>query len=300
MIKRPMKAPTNVISNEELERLPYPMVGSPKLDGFRCTVGAQAYTSSMKPFNNDFVRYELGDPMYAWLDGEIVVGDPKSPNAFHNTSGPIRRFDGEPDFRFYVFDNFKELSLPYKDRWLFNLPADRGRLVVLEQRYLNSPEEILLYEAEMLEAGFEGAMIRSIEGRYKDGRCTFNEMNIFKRKPFVECEAVVLLLEEQMTNLNEAVLDERGLTKRSHSKENMFPADTLGNFVLQSPLWDKPFRAAPGKGFTAGMRKDIWTHRQQYINQVVTIKYQKYGSRDAPRLPSVIKLRPRWDLGEIA
>ena len=295
-IKRPMKAPTDVITNEELEQLSYPLVGSPKLDGFRCTVTDQPYTSSMKPFQNAFVRQELSSSIYAGLDGEIVVGDPKSSDAFHNTSGPIRRFNGEPDFKFYVFDNFSNLTIPYQDRWLFCLPQNYGRIIVLEQRYLNSPEEVLAYEQEMLDTGFEGAMIRSLTGRYKEGRCTFNEKNIFKRKPFVETEAVIVSLEEQMTNYNEAVIDERGLTKRSHCKENMFPANTLGKFVLMSPLWQKPFSAAAGKGFTAEIKQIIWNHSVRYVGEVVTIKYQKHGSRDAPRLPSVIKLRPRWDM----
>ena len=298
MIKRPMKAPTDTITNKELERLIYPVVGSPNLDGFRCTVSDQPYTSSMKPFQNAFVRKELSNPIYAGLDGEIIVGNPTDPDVFHNTSGPVRRFDGQPDFRLYTFDNFKDGSLPYKGRWLFNMPEDFGRVIVLEQRYLNSPEEVLAYEREMLTTGYEGAMIRSINGMYKEGRCTFNEMNIFKRKPFVATEAVILALEEQMTNLNEKVLDERGLSKRSHSKENMFPADTLGNFVLLSTLWKKPFRAAAGKGFTAATKKAIWLKRDKFVGTLVTIKYQKYGSRDAPRMPSVIRDRPVWDMGE--
>ena len=293
---RPMKAPTDTITNKELETLTYPLVGSPKLDGFRCTVLDKPYTSSMKPFSNTFVQQELSNSIYTGLDGELIVGDSKSPDAFHNTSGPVRRFNGEPDFHFYVFDNFLNGRIPYKDRWLFQLPTERGRIIILEQRYLNSPEEVLEYEKEMLEIGYEGAMIRSIEGVYKEGRCTFREKNIFKRKPFVEIEAVIVGLEEGMANYNEAVLDERGLAKRSHCKENMFPADTLGKFVLMAPLWKKSFKAAAGKGFTAEMKKKIWDGRQTLIGTVVTVKYQKHGSRDAPRLPSVIKLRPVWDL----
>ena len=290
-LRRPQKAPTDAITNEELNELIYPIVGSPKLDGFRCTVADQPYTSTMRPFSNAFVRQKLSNSIYAGLDGEIIVGDPKSPNAFHNTSGPVRRFDGEPDFKFYTFDNFSNASLPYKDRWLWNLPAEQGRIIILEQRYLNSPKEVIAYEQEMLDIGYEGAMIRSLNGLYKEGRCTFREMNIFKRKPFVDTEAIIMGLEEQMANLNDPIIDERGLTKRSHCKENMYPANTLGNFVLYSPLWEKPFRAAAGKGFDATHKDFIWANREQYIGVQATVKFQKHGSRDAPRLPSVIKFK---------
>jgi DNA ligase-1 len=300
LIKRPIKAPTDPITNEQLELLTYPLVGSPKLDGFRCVVGNTPLTSSLKPFGNLFVRQELSHPIFAGLDGELIVGEPNDPDAFHNTSGPLRRFDGCPNFKFYVFDSFLHKATPYIDRWL-NLPKPSDpRLVILEQKVLSSPAEVISYEKEMLEAGFEGAMIRSLSGKYKEGRCTFNEQNIFKRKPFVEAEAVIVGLEEEMQNLNEQVTDKLGLAKRSHHRENMIPKGTLGNFVLRSSLWRDFFRASPGKGFTAEIRQSIWNSRTAYIGQVVTIKYQKHGSRDAPRLPSVIKLRPMWDIsGEI-
>jgi len=299
-LRRPQKAPTEVITNEQLERLTYPVVGSPKLDGFRCTTAdGQAYTSSMKLFQNDFVQQELAQPFYHGLDGELIVGDPKSPDAFHNTSGPVRRFNGKPDFKFYVFDSFKNKESIYYDRWLCNRPAEEGRIIVLEQKILRNPDDVLQYEADMLADGYEGAMIRSMTGKYKEGRCTFNEMNIFKRKPFVDIEAVIIGLEEAMENQNEKVMNELGLSKRSHKRENMIPKGTLGNFVLIHPLWKTSFRAAPGKGFTAEIKQKIWDNRQMCLGEIATVKYQKHGSRDAPRLPSVIKLRPMWDIGGI-
>jgi len=290
-----MKAPTDVITNFELEQLAYPVAGSPKLDGFRCTVYDQPYTSTMKPFQNAFVRAELSSPLYSGLDGEIVVGNPKDPDAFHNTSGPLRRFNGQPNFHFYVFDNYS-IKKPYRERWLERMPMQYNRIIPLEQRFLYSPDEVLLYEAEMLASGYEGVMIRDIKGGYKEGRCTFREKNIFKRKPFVEVEVLVIGMEEKMMNFNEAVINEMGLTKRSYCKENMFPAGTLGAFVLKSPLWKKPFRAAAGKGFNDKAKQFIWDNRTSYIGQTATIKYQKYGSRYKPRMPSVIKIRPSWDL----
>ena len=301
MLRRPMKAPTDPITSEELEKLKYPVYGSPKLDGFRCMVEDQPYTSTMKPFGNHFVQRELSNPLYKHLDGEIIVGDPKSPDAFWNTSGPVRRFDGEPDFKFYVFDCFKDKNKPYHHRLHYDMPfVDEGRLIVLEQRVLKSPVDVQAYEKEMLSIGYEGAMIRSMNGVYKEGRCTFNEMNMFKRKPFVECEAIIVGMEETMENCNEQEVNELGLSKRSHKQKNLVPKGTLGNFILLSPLWSTPFRAAAGKGFTAEMKQHIWNFRKVFIDnhEIVTVKYQAYGSREAPRLPSVIKLRPLWDIGE--
>jgi DNA ligase-1 len=289
------------VQDEDLDKLVYPLVASPKLDGFRCTVvNGSPLTSSMKPFMNRFICEEFANyPWLSGLDGEIIVGPPNTPDAFHNTSGPVRRFDGEPDFKFYVFDNFSNKSLTYDERWLLkNHLYSWSRVVVLPQSLLKNPDDVKEYERIMLESGYEGAMIRSLNGRYKEGRCTFKEMNIFKRKPFVECEAVIIGFEEALENQNEQEVNELGLSKRSHKQENMIPKGTLGAFILRSPLWEHSFSAAPGKGFTAADRLQIWTVRQSLLGRPATVKYQKYGSRERPRMPSVIKLRPLWDLSE--
>ena len=213
------------------------------------------------------------------LDGELLVGAPNSPDAFHNSSGPLRRFDGKPDFKFYVFDDAAGNGA-YCDRWLDRAKPTYPQFVsVLEQRLLRNADDVLSYEKEMLAEGYEGAMIRSLTGQYKQGRCTFNDLNIFKRKPFVDCEAVVVDILE--------AYEQDGETQKG----------TIGSFALYSPLWEKTFTAAPGKGFTAEMKLNLWQNRHTIIRnrEVVTVKYQKHGSREAPRIPTVIKIRPEWD-----
>lgn len=303
MISRPMKAPTEPITDIELRLLKYPVLGSPKLDGFLCSVDERGpLTSSMKPFTNRFVSQELKNPIFNGLVGELIVGDPTATDengisiVFHNTSGPLRRFDGKPDFRFFVFDTFREGDRAYKVRWLDKQLPYHPRLVRVEQRILTCPDDVLKFEEEMILQGFEGIMIRTLDGKFKEGRCTFREMNIFKRKPFSECEAEIIDIEEQMANLNVAVKNEMGLTKRSSSKENKVPKATLGMFVLRSNLWEKSFKAAPGKGFNDAMKQEIWDNRVDYLGKTVVLQYQKYGSIDRPRMPKVIKIRPSWDI----
>jgi DNA ligase-1 len=255
----------------------------------------------MKPFTNRFVAETLKHPIYNGLDGEIIVGPPyktdEDDDVFNRTSGPIRRFDGEPDFHLYVFDSWLGGEYSYKQRWLDICNHVTGeRIVVLEQRLLKTPKEVMAYEEEMVNAGYEGAMLRSLDGLYKEGRCTLREQNIFKRKPFNECEAVIIGVEEAMMNLNERVINEMGLSHRASHQENKVPKNTLGKFVCQSDLWEKDFKAAPGKGFDDKRKKEIWGNKEAFIGLFATIKYQKYGSIDRPRGAKVIKLRPQWDL----
>jgi hypothetical protein len=195
-----------------------------------------------------------------------------------------------------VFDNWRNGTQSYKTRWLDYYGPTDDRLVLLEQRILNTPEEVIAFDDEMLEIGFEGAMIRSLTGIYKDNRCSLKEQIILKRKPFVECEAQVVDVLEGKQNNNEPKMNDAGQMRRGYSKANMIPNGTFGSFILQALPWPHTFSSGLGLGFTAADKQKIWDNCEDFIGRMVTIKYQKYGSRDAPRIPSVIKIRPTWDL----
>ena len=150
MIKRPMKAPGEPITDEQLEQIKYPVYGSAKLDGFRAMVWDKVYTSSMKLLPNLYVQRSLSNGDYNGLDGELIVGSYNDPNTFNNTTGPLRRRDGEPDFTFYVFDDFTYPTFTYATRWLIANDFSLPRVVILEQRKLNSPQEVIVFEIECL------------------------------------------------------------------------------------------------------------------------------------------------------
>ena len=86
-MKKPQKAPIHSITDNELRLLPYPVFGSVKIDGFRCLIDGTPKTSSMKPQPNPFVQSELSKPELNGLDGELVVGEPNSPEAFNASTG---------------------------------------------------------------------------------------------------------------------------------------------------------------------------------------------------------------------
>jgi len=303
MILRPMKAPSVSITDEQLKSLTYPVYGSPKLDGFRAlTRNGKVLTSSLKELPNAYVQSILSDPLLDGLDGELIVGSPYSEhpedNVFNRTSGPLRRSYGEPDFTFYVFDYTPASDLPYHKRLDFLSPRFHPHVVVISQCILSCPEAVLYYEAEMLEAGYEGIMLRSPSAPYKFGRCTAKEAYIFKRKPCEDVEAVIIGFEEQEENLNEKVTSELGVSKRSSHKENKRGKGTLGAFILKSKLWEEPFSCGTGQGLTPQLRQDIWNNREKYLGKIVTVKYQAYGSIDKPRQPIYKGFRDKWDMTE--
>ena len=296
LIHRPQKAPSEVITDEQLNKLVYPVLGSPKLDGYRCTTNNAAYTSTMKLITNRYIQGILSKPEYSGLDGEIVVGEINHIDAFNNTTGPMRKADGEPDFGFYVFDSILYLDEIFINRLNLIKFIDIPFVTVIKQVWLYSKQEVLDYEKQCVEWGFEGAMIRDPNGIYKEGRCTYREKNIFKRKPTKDDEAIIIGFKEQMMNLNKKTTNEMGLTVRSSHKGNKVGKRTLGKFILQSKMWKEPFGCGTGKGLDNKLRQWIWDHREECLGKILTYKYQAHGSIDAPRSPIYKGFRDKADI----
>ncbi len=289
MIKKPQKALSESITNEQLavviKQHGY-VLGSPKLDGYRCLTQNGAFTSSMKKITNLHTQDILTDCMYNGLDGELIVGKPNIPEAFNNTTGPIRRMLGNPDFMFYVFDRHDLSDTMYSSRLdTLDSFSEIPHVHIVKQTKLYSVDEVVAYELKCVNGGFEGAMIRTSTGKYKAGRCTLREQNIFKRKPTEDDECTIIGFEEQMMNLNKSKKNEMGNMVRSSHKGNKVGKGTLGKFLVESPKWENPFAIGTGKGLTNELRQKIWDNQSYYMKQTITYKFQLYGSIDAPRQP---------------
>ncbi len=303
MIKRPMKAPSDSIQDEQLAQIidTYGFViASPKLDGFRCVVDDGPKTSSLKQFPNRYVNIMLSYAKYEGFDGELVVGAYDDPAAFNNSTGPLRRIEGDPAFTFYVFDDFTNPELGYELRLkgLHDRVAALGQnhpIKLLEFKVLKSVDAALQYEADCLEAGFEGIMLRVPGSIYKHGRASLKQEIIYKRKAFVDIDCKIIGFVEGSHNMNEATTSEMGLTKRASNKENLVPNGTLGAFILEHSNWESSFHCGGWKGGTAPMRQEVWDNQGKYLNTCGTMKYQPHGSIDKPRLPIFLRFRPEFD-----
>jgi len=306
MVKRPMKAPGEPITDRQLKLLDYPVCASPKLDGIRAlATGQQVLSATLKPIGNAYIQECLNRLEYKGLDGELVVGLPynehEEDDVFNRTTGAVRRKDGTPDFKFYVFDDFNNPTKSYSYRWLEQLQECPEiyclpHLVILEQRMCFNVDDVLAFEAECIEKGYEGIMVRTLDAPYKEGRSTLKEEYIFKRKPVADDEAEIVGFYEQLENLNEKVTNELGTSTRSSHKENKVPKNTLGGFVLRSTKWDDTFNCGTIIGSTLAMRKDIWDNKEKYLGQVVKYKYQAYGSLEKPRQPRIQGFRDKSDI----
>jgi len=145
---------------EDIERLRYPLIASPKLDGIRCLVkDGVALSRTLKPIRNRHVQALIGRHEYNGFDGELIVGSPTHPNCIQHTTSGVMSFEGEPDFRYYVFDRWDTRHLQFRERLqsVSALPSDQRIITIHEHYRISSPLSLEETEQSVLAEGYEGA-----------------------------------------------------------------------------------------------------------------------------------------------
>lgn len=278
---------------KDVNLLKFPLYASPKLDGVRAVVlGSVVYSRSMKPIPNKHVQARFGKKIYEGFDGELIVGPPTNKDVFNKTSKIVMSQEAwSSDLGFYVFDCISAL-VGYRQRYVESI-RHLGMQVATQTR-IGTLGDLQTYEATMTERGYEGVMLRSLDGLYKQGRSTLKEAYLMKLKTFADMEATVIAIDEAMHNTNDH--DNQGLhKKRTSHKAGMIGKGMLGSLVvvgLNGPFKDVEFGV--GSGFTEQERIDIW--RSIVVGKIVKVKYFPLGCKDAPRFPVFLGFRDPTDM----
>lgn len=287
---------------EDVALLKYPLLASHKLDGIRAIVlNGVVVSRNLKPIPNKHVQKIFGRREFEGFDGELLMGDPTDPAAFRNTTSAVMSIEGEPNVAFHVFDLVHQGNDPFSRR-LFALQHGLNKLkpkcdiFVVEQVEVTCQEELDSLEAELVDEGHEGVMLRSKDGLYKFGRSTFKEHGLMKLKRFDDAEATIIDFEEQMRNENTATKSLTGSTERSHKKAGMKGKDTLG--ALKVKGLNGTFKGVEfniGSGFDDALRASIWANRSEWKGRVIKYKFFHIGSKSAPRFPVFLGERSKQD-----
>ena len=291
--------------SEELDvsQIRFPVYASFKLDGFRGLVlDGKLVSRNLKPIPNTYVSALFSHPALNGWDGELIVGSPTAKNAkgdsivFRTTSSALTTEAFRPDVTFYVFDNF-EAKGGFNER-LATL-ANHPGIKVVEQKRVNNSAELLAYEAVALDAGYEGLIIRSIDGPYKFGRSTLKEGTLLKLKRFFDSEAVVLGMDEEESNNNAAVKDALGHTKRSSHKAGKAGKGRMGALRVRDVNPNSPVHGVEfsvGSGFDLADREWFWENQDAIIGKlVIKCKFFLNGMVDKPKFPTYLGVRPALD-----
>ena len=302
IIPRPMLA--CAIQESQFPTLRFPFLASPKIDGYRAinylpegspTSIALARSGKRHPchaIQDAFAKL----PSYAF-DGELTV-----PGLDFNTAGGLlRRTDYSGPFQFSIFDiaDGPLANLPFANRLevLKGLSVDLPPWAkVLRQEWIENIEQLLAFEQECLDLGYEGICLRLPSAPYKHNRGTLRDQTLLKLKRFASAEARVLSVEPRYENQNPQEFTPLGYTERSTNAENLVPTNVLGTLHVEGI-----------NGQYAGVRFSIGTFlglsdwdkiqllKNPPIGQVCSYKFFLHDAKDAPRHPVFLGFRPDFD-----
>ena len=272
-------------------------VVSPKLDGIRCIMrkdglwsrsGKRLPNKAMQNWYKDICD-TLGDEEF--LDGEMVAGVTYGSDVWSRTQSVVMANEKDPsDLRYFVFDAVLsdkrargawlendsyanerpiELNMPWVERmklFIEHYSYFKFRVVAVNHKAISSPEHLDELWEMMIKDGFEGVMLRRIDGPYKHGRSTPNQAYLVKCKRWDHAEDVIVGFEELMHNSNEGRRDPDGVIRRSTAQNGLVGMDTLGAFVLAGGI-------KVGTGFTEKERKVFWNSRNALVGSVVRYKH---------------------------
>jgi DNA ligase-1 len=279
----------------DIEKVVYPVLATPKIDGVRCLTmeGGAPVSRSLKKIPNKHIQNKLEEWAVEGLDGELWV---KGATTFGEVSGPVMRVEGTPEFEYKVFDCWDKPDLSYRKRMKVmkeRLKAPRPDWVtlVLPEECFNSGGLMAFWD-RCADDGYEGAIFRDPNGGYKYGRSTRGMMA--KLKVFDTDEAEIIGFAELMTNANPAKKNALGRTERSSAKAGKIPAGKLGKFLARDLLTGIEFEV--GTGFTDKQRKEFWRNRQVYIGYILRYRHQPSGKKAKPRFPVWLGWRSKDDM----
>lgn len=288
----------------DLKKIQYPVLGFPKIDGIRAVIhNRQALSRKLIALPNQFIQGFFSNEHYQGLDGELVVGSATDPLCIkHSTSGVMSR-DGAPDFTFYVFDKWD-----YSDNYVHRMHAARqqieqisaARVRHLGGTHITREDDLLSFEAQQLDLGYEGIILRSHDGIYKHGRSTVREGGLLKLKRFSDSEAEVLEVIEEQFNGNEAQKDNLGRTKRSSAKAGKVGKGRAGALRVRDLTTGVEFEV--GTGLTDQDKAEWWAwwlkvnRAPGVCERVIRYKFFSVGMQERPRHPVFVSMRDARDL----
>lgn len=303
----PMLAAQQILTDDDLQSLQYPIYGTPKKDGIRAHVVWDGCRHAMmsrtnKPIPNCFIEeWCKENEIPIGCDGELVVQNKHGDADFHTCQSRIMSTYSVPfEWTYYVFDHTRMFQHGYYDRarGIYKElrvggygPSSRIRML-LPQKLVDA-DEVRSYYQEMVDQGNEGIILRSKDGRYKEGRCTFKEGLMLKLKARETREAQIVGFIERYHNSNTGKRNNVGQLKRPKKKSGLLPTGMLGAFVLRDLEDGTIFNCS---GFTDAFAKHVWENKHLYMDKIVSYDKLIHGEKDKPREPKFKGIRDQRDI----
>ena len=292
---KPMLAPNQSV---DLDTIKYPILISGKLDGIRCIFkNGEMLSRSLKQIRNKKLQERFNElKQYSKdnnlvLDGEIYSHELTFQEITHFVMTEDIGDEVLPEsLNFWCFDVFDEnRPLPFFERVeIYDVILTNKKYCVrVEQIKINSREEIQTKFDKMIDNGYEGLIIKDLDGLYKCGRGTLKEGLIYKMKPFKTYDLAVIDVFERMENTSESTINELGRSQKSRHKDDLIPTGIAGGFVVEYQGKSMKVTLTGNEEF----RRDIWTSKEKCIGKVIELKAMEVGSKDVLRHPVFLRFR---------
>jgi ATP-dependent DNA ligase len=261
----------------------------------------------MKPIPNINLHLKFKDLLRGSTNYRLVTdGELWSPELTFSELASVIRSQYEPipeSVGYYVFDIMSESDWD-GDTTPPNFATRNQMLKVafgknlfpwvypVEQKLVETPFSAQEMFETHIERNEEGIVLKNPLLGYKHGRCTHNENWMFKFKQFETHDAKVIAIEERMELKPgvERTLDAVGHLERVHTQDAYQPAGLVGALLVD---WNgTQFRVKPGRGFNHNALRTLWEERKTLVGRWVEFKFMPKGTKDKPRIGSLVRFRP--------
>lgn len=281
-------------------RIQFPVIVQPKIDGVRAlNVDGCLTGRSLKAFANRFVSEQFSQLAYAGLDGELYLSDSTDPDLCRKTTAALTTKAGQPALHWVIFDcigdgDYQSRLAQVKQRVAqLNNPA----ISVIPSQLCHSHAQLLDIERDYLDQGYEGVIVRTLHGVYKNGRVTQSAPHLTRIKRFVEEEAVVMSLNTAQENGNATQINELGLSYRSSHQAGKTEKQEIGSLVCRDLKTGDTITVSFGN-MTREDREHYFHNPAQLLGKTIKYKHFPHGRKDKPRFPTFVCVRPAVDRDE--
>jgi len=191
-------------------KLTYPVDVQPKLDGVRCLAMWQdgkilLLSRSGKEYTIPHIAEELATflPKNTILDGEVYIhGIP-----FQKFMSLVKKNRPESSaLKYVIYDAIMDYPWEHRREYLLDLwkkRTNKNKVTLLKTFSANNEDSVLSIQKRAINAGYEGAIVRALDGEYRIG---YRSNKLLKVKTFDDAEFQIVDFTEGVGKMAGAVI----------------------------------------------------------------------------------------------
>ena len=255
------------------DKLQYPVYVQPKLDGIRCIVRKDGmWTRNGKkivsaPHIYESLQHHFKTNPNLVLDGELYFHDKQN---FNTICSLVKKTKPTVDdlvlssqsIEYWIYDvASSKVHFDHRKVELHAFAHDKHIRVLLGER-VDSEAKMIEKYGKYIEQGYEGLMIRTIDGKYENKR----SKHLLKYKTFSDSEFTIVDVYEGKGRLS----------------------GKCGQMLLETEDGTRFYSTANGD---ENYMAELWNRREELIGKQATVKYFELTVDGVPRFPKIIGIR---------